>query len=77
MGKTIKKNQTPKIARTAFSGTYVVGGKRFTVPNASSEAIAAHMVQNGYRTGAQARWNGRAYRLTVDYFGDASIDQVA
>ena len=78
MGKTIKKNQTSKNrVRTAFGGTYVVRGKRFDVPVASSDAIADHMVQNGYRSGAQARWNGGQYILNVDYFGEGSLARVS
>lgn len=77
MGKTVKKNQTQRVARTAFSGTYVVRGKRFTVPQASSEAIAEQMVQNGYRGGATARWNGGEYRLESDHFGDHSLVRIA
>jgi hypothetical protein len=77
MGKTIKKNQTDKNrVRTAFGGTYVVGGKRFSVPTASSEVIADHMVDQGYRSGARARWNGGQYILNVDYFGEGRLERV-
>lgn len=77
MGKTIKKNQTTKNrVRTAFGGSYVVRGKRFDVPSASSEVIADHMIDNGYRSGARARWNGGEYILNVDYFGEGSLSRV-
>lgn len=77
MGKTIKKNQTTKNrVRSVFGGSYVVRGKRYDVAHASSESIADHMVQNGYRSGAQARWNGGLYILNVDYFGDSELARV-
>lgn len=78
MGKTIKKNQTTKArVRSVFGGSYVVRGKRYDVAHASSESIADHMVQNGYRSGAQARWNGGAYILNVDYFGEGRLERVS
>ena len=78
MGKTVKKNQSTSKnrVRTAFGGSYVVRGKRFDVPTASSEVIADHMIDNGYRSGAQARWNGGLYILNVDYFGEGKLERV-
>lgn len=77
MGKTLKKNQTSKNrVRSAFGGSYVVRGKRYDVNNASSETIADHMIDNGYRSGAKARWNGGEYILNVDYFGTGSLERV-
>lgn len=78
MGKTIKKNQTPKNrVRSVYGGSYVVRGQRYDVNNASSDTIAQDMAERGYRTGATARWNGRAYRLTKDAFGEFSLEHVA
>lgn len=77
MGKTIKKNQTTKSNRSTFGGTYVVKGKKFSLQNATSENIAAHMAGNGYRSGATLRWNGGAYRLTKDAYGDYSLERIA
>lgn len=79
MGKTIKKNQSASKnrVRTAFGGSYVVRGKRFDVPSASSDAIADHMIDNGYRSGARARWNGGEYILNIDYFGEGNLTRVS
>lgn len=78
MGKTIKKNQTAKRnARGVSAGTYVVRGRAYSVAYANAESIAEDMASNGYRHGAQARWNGGAYTLTKDVFGDYSLTRVA
>jgi len=79
MGKTLKKNQSASRnrVRSTFGGSYVVRGKRFDVAHASSEAIADHMIDNGYRSGARARWNGGEYILNVDYFGEGSLARVS
>lgn len=77
MGKTIKKNQTQRNVRGVGGSRYVVKGKAYAVENANSASIADHMVDNGYRNGARARWNGAEYILNVDWFGDASLARVA
>ena len=77
MGKTIKKNQVRKNVRSTFGGAYVVKGKTFAINDASSDAIAADMASNGYRAGAMVRWNGRAYRLARDIYGEFSLEHVA
>ena len=77
MGKTIKKNQTQRNVRGVAGARYVVKGKAYAVENANSATIADHMVDNGYRSGARARWNGAEYILNVDWFGDASLSRVA
>lgn len=78
MGKTIKKNQTAKRnARGVSAGTYVVRGRAYSVAYANADSIAEDMVANGYRTGSQARWNGGAYVLERDVYGDHSLTRVA
>lgn len=75
MGKTIKKNQTQRSVRGVAGARYVVRGKSYAVEYASSDTIAEHMIDNGYRSGAQARWNGGLYILNVDYFGAGSLER--
>lgn len=77
MGKTIKKNQTQRTVRGVSGSRYVVRGKAYAIENANSATIADHMLDNGYRNGARARWNGAEYILNVDWFGDASLSRVA
>lgn len=77
MGKTIKKNQTQRTVRGVAGARYVVRGKAYAIEQASSETIADHMIDNGYRSGARARWNGAEYLLNVDYFGTGSLERVA
>lgn len=77
MGKTIKKNQINRNrVRSVFGGSYVVRGKRYDVQNADKTTIADHMLDNGYKSGARARWNGAEYILNVDYFGEPSLARV-
>ena len=76
MGKTIKKNQTQRKVRGVAGSRYVVRGKAYAVENANSVTIADHMIDNGYRSGARARWNGSEYLLDVDYFGTGSLVRV-
>lgn len=78
MGKTIKKNQTSKRnARGVSAGTYVVRGRSFSLPYANAESIAEDMADNGYRAGAQVRWNGGAYVLDRNSVGEFSLTRVA
>ena len=77
MGKTVKKNQTAKVTRSTFGGTYVVKGKKFSLHNATSDSIAENMADHGYRAGAVARWNGGSYKLNRDHFGDFSLERIA
>lgn len=78
MGKTIKKNQSPKNGvRSIFGGSYVVKGRKYTVQAATSDSIASDMADNGYRAGATVRWNGGSYKLNRDHFGDFSLERIA
>lgn len=77
MGKTIKKNQTQRTVRGVAGSRYVVRGKAYAVENANSATIADHMIDNGYRSGARARWNGAEYILNVDYFGTGELARVS
>lgn len=77
MGKTVKKNQVRKNVRSVFGGTYVVKGRKYSVQTATSDSIAADMADNGYRAGATARWNGGAYELTRNDFGEFSLTRLA
>lgn len=77
MGKTVKKNQVRKNVRSVFGGTYVVKGRKYSVQNATSASIAADMADQGYRAGATVRWNGGAYKLNRDVFGDYSLERLA
>lgn len=76
MGKTIKKNQTRAQVRGVRGARYIVRGKTFGIEDATSAGIAADMLSNGYRSGAEVKWNGGAYRLTVDYFGTGSLERL-
>lgn len=77
MGKTIKKNQTPKRARGVAGGTYVVGGQRYVMENISSQAIADELADRGRVSGTKVRWNGGEYKLERGHFGENSLVRVA
>ena len=77
MGKTLKKNQVRKSVRSVFGGTYVVKGRKYSVQTATSASIAADMADNGYRDGATVRWNGGAYTLRSNHFGEFSLERIA
>lgn len=72
MGKQpAKKNAQGARARGKFAVTYIVKGKKFSVPNGDAATIAAHMRSNGYTRGTQVRFNGQHFELSQDaVFGD-------